>query len=49
MRILDIAPDGRALLANDSFRADMSLVDLNVSGERDLTWKEYSRPMALIG
>jgi len=47
VRILDIAPDRRALLANDSFRADMSLVDTTVAGERDLTWKEWSRPAAL--
>jgi len=47
VRILDIAPDGRALLANDFFRADMSLVDTAVPGERDLTWKDWSRPMAL--
>ena len=47
MRILDIAPDGRALLANDSFRADMVLVDSDVPGERDLTWKAWSRPTAL--
>jgi hypothetical protein len=47
VRILDIAPDGRALLANDSFRADMSLVDINVPGERDLTLKDWSRPTAI--
>ena len=47
LRILDIAPDGRTLLANDSFRAEMSLVDLNAPGERDLTWKDWSRPFAL--
>jgi serine/threonine protein kinase len=47
VRILDIASDGRALLANDSYRADMSLVDVNASGERDLTWKSWSRPFAL--
>ena len=47
VRILDIAPDGRALLANDVFRADMSLVDMNAPGERDLTWREWSRPFAL--
>ncbi|HEX2458432.1 MAG TPA: protein kinase, partial [Vicinamibacterales bacterium] len=47
VRILDIAPDGRALLSNDSFRADMSLVDTERPGERDLTWKDWSRPAAL--
>ena len=47
VRILDVAPDGRALLANDTFRADMSLVDVNVAGERDLTWSDWSRPLAL--
>jgi hypothetical protein len=46
-RILDIASDGRALLAKDSFRADMSLVDTAVADERDLTWKDWSRPFAL--
>ena len=33
--------------ANDTFRADMSLVDVNVAGERDLTWSDWSRPLAL--
>ena len=47
VRIHDLARDGRALLTNDSGRADMSLVDLNLPGERDLTWKDYSRPSAL--
>jgi Tol biopolymer transport system component len=47
VRILDIADDGRALLAHDSFRADMSLVDVNVPGESDLTWNGWSRPLAL--
>ena len=47
MRILDIAPDGRVLLTNDDYRADMSLVDVNAPGERDLTWKDWSRPTAL--
>jgi eukaryotic-like serine/threonine-protein kinase len=47
MRILDIAPDGRALLANDSFRAEMSLVDVDAPRERDLTWRNWSRPTAL--
>ena len=49
VRILDIAPDGRTLLANDSFRADMSLVNVDNPGERDLTWKGWSRPVALSG
>jgi Tol biopolymer transport system component len=47
VRILDLAADGRALLANDSLRADISLVDANSSGEVDLTWREWSRPTAL--
>jgi len=47
IRIMDIASDGRALLADDSHRADMSLVDMNVPGERDLTWKDFSRPFGL--
>jgi Tol biopolymer transport system component len=47
VRIHDLARDGRALLTNDSHRADMSLVDLNLPGERDLTWKDFSRPFAL--
>ncbi len=47
VRIHDLARDGRALLTNDSVRADMSLVDLNLPGERDLTWKDFSRPFAL--
>ena len=47
VRILDLASDGRALLANDSFRAEMSLVDMTTPGERDLTWKAWSRPFAL--
>jgi Tol biopolymer transport system component len=47
LSILDIASDGRALLTDDRFRADMSLVDLSAPGERDLTWKDWSRPTAL--
>ena len=47
VRILDVAPDGRALLANDSFRADMALVDVAGTGERDLSWTNWSRPLAL--
>jgi len=47
VRILDLARDGRALLANDTFRADMSLVDTTVTGERDLTWSDWSRPFGL--
>ena len=46
-RILDIAADGRALIANDRHWADMSLVDVNSPAERDLTWKGWSRPFAL--
>jgi hypothetical protein len=49
VRILDIAPGGRALLANDSFGYRMSLVDMNVVGERDLSWKDWSLPLALSG
>jgi Tol biopolymer transport system component len=45
VRILDLAADGRALLAQDSHRADMNLVD--ASGERDLTWKDWSRSFVL--
>jgi eukaryotic-like serine/threonine-protein kinase len=47
VRILDIAPDGRALLVNDWFRADMNLVDMNAPGERDLTWRDWSIPRTL--
>jgi len=45
--IQDIAPDGRALLVTDSVRSEMSLVDTNLAGERDLTWRDWSRPFAL--
>jgi serine/threonine protein kinase len=45
VRILDVAADGRALLAHDSFRADMHLIDAD--GERDLTWKDWSRPSSM--
>jgi hypothetical protein len=47
MRVLDLASDGRALLANDVSRADIALVDMNTPGERDLTWKDWSRPSTL--
>jgi len=47
VRILDLAADGRALLAQDAHRADMHLVDVLASSERDLTWKNWSRPFAL--
>jgi hypothetical protein len=47
IRILDITADWRVLLANDSYRADMSLVRLGAAGERALTLKDWSRPFAL--
>ena len=47
VRILDIAADGRALLSLDSHRSDMTLVDVPASGERDLTWKEWSGSFVL--
>jgi dipeptidyl aminopeptidase/acylaminoacyl peptidase len=48
MRILDFAKDGRTLLSNEYFnRADMTLVDVTTGEERDLTWKDWSRPLAL--
>jgi Tol biopolymer transport system component len=47
MRIFDFASDGRALIAHDSFRADMSLIEVGVAGERDLSWREWSRPSAI--
>jgi Tol biopolymer transport system component len=47
VRILDVASDGRALLANDMYRADMTLVDTRDGVERDLTWSDWSRPFAL--
>jgi Tol biopolymer transport system component len=45
VRILDLAADGRALLAQEFHRADMNLVD--ASGERDLTWRDWSRSFLL--
>ena len=47
VRILDLAADGRALVAQDSHRADMTLVDVKTSAERDLTWKDWSRSFVL--
>jgi dipeptidyl aminopeptidase/acylaminoacyl peptidase len=48
MRILDFASDGRTLLSNEYLhRADMFLVDVAKGEERDLTWKDWSRPHAL--
>ena len=47
IRVLDVAPDGRALLSSDSTRADIILVDINAASEQDLTYREWSRPTAL--
>ena len=47
VRIQDIAPDGRALLTRDSYRREMSLVDSNGTGGRDLTWRDWSSPFVL--
>jgi len=47
VRILDLAADGRALLAHDSHRADMTLTEIDAPAERDLTWQGWSRPFAL--
>ncbi len=47
VRIADIAPDGRALLIHDAHRASMSVIDQNAPGERDLTWRNWSRPRFL--
>ena len=47
VRIADIAPDGRALLIHDAHRTSMSVIDQNAPGERDLTWRNWSRPRFL--
>ena len=47
VRILDLTADGRALLAQDSHRSEMTLVDVPGSRERDLTWKDWSRAFVL--
>jgi eukaryotic-like serine/threonine-protein kinase len=47
VRIFDLASDGRALLSSDTVRADISVVDVKLGSEQDLTWGDWSRPTAL--
>jgi serine/threonine protein kinase len=49
VRVADIARDGRALLIHDAHRSEMNLVDAKTPGERDLTWRNWSRPRFLSG
>jgi Tol biopolymer transport system component len=42
LRIEDIAPDGRALVAGDINRTEMRAVDTRTHIERDLTWMGHS-------
>jgi eukaryotic-like serine/threonine-protein kinase len=47
VRIADIAPDGRVLVMHDSHRNSMGFVDADSPGERDLTFRNSSRPRFL--
>jgi eukaryotic-like serine/threonine-protein kinase len=47
VRIADMAPDGRALLIHDSHRSEMNLADMNGPTDRDLTFRNWSRPRFL--
>jgi dipeptidyl aminopeptidase/acylaminoacyl peptidase len=47
IRIEDIAPDGRALVAGDSNRIELRAIDTRTHADRDLTWITLSAPRGL--